>query len=901
MANFLYTLIIYPLIIIIESAYQLVYTILKNEGFAVIGVSIAVSLLCLPLYIVAEKWQQVERNKQKQMENGISRIKETFKGDEQYMILSAFYRENHYHPLMALRSSFGLLIQIPFFMAAYSFLSTLPALQEKSFYFIKDMGKPDAIFSIGNFPINILPIAMTIINIAGSAIYTKGFKLKEKIPIYVMALIFLAILYNSPAGLVLYWTMNNVFSLVKNIFYKLKKPLLVLYMISCVFALSAISYILIIHHGILSKRLVLCAITALLFFTPLFVKAVKWFLDVPLKQLVENSKQRLALFALSTISLALLAGSVIPSYTISSSVVEFMNIDKISNPNFYLYNSFLQSAGIFIFWFTCVYFLFGKKIQTCIAFTCVLLLVWGITNTFAFAGDYGTLSSVLIFDNAVQDSSFIKVINIAALILSAACLTLLLKITKAKTAVIPCCAIILMSFFFISLVNTVKIQNEYKSLASKQVQESDKIEKVFHLSKTQKNVVVFMMDRAANALVSPIFKAYPDLKESYKDFTLYTNTLSYDIHTLLGAPPLYGGYEYTPLEMNKRSSVPLKQKHNESLLLMPRVFTEQANFTAAVSDLSWANYTWVPDMSICDPYPKISGYNLERKYTSKWVNEHPESVKPNASSSAIKRNFLWFALFKECPMILRDSIYDDGNWWASDKNYADMMEFISYYSVLDYLPQMTDFTENDQGSFLLIESQVPHESVELQAPDFVPVKKVTDKGPLEEWKDDYGCISTNTAMYRLVEKWIEYLKQNECYNNTRIILVADHGVGLSGNPDNFFTEDAELSFNPDHNHPLLLVKDFTDETSKNEFRTDSSFMTNADVPSLAFSGIIENPINPFTNYPIVKHSQKEAYGVCSDGMYDPGKNGTYAYTFKNGTLFNVTDDMSKYSNWKGER
>ena len=223
------------------------------------------------------------------------------------------------------------------------------------------------------------------------------------------------------------------------------------------------------------------------------------------------------------------------------------------------------------------------------------------------------------------------------------------------------------------------------------------------------------------------------------------------------------------------------------------------------------------------------------------------------------------------------------------------------YSVLDYLPQMTDFTENDQGSFLLIESQVPHESVELQAPDFVPVKKVTDKGPLEEWKDDYGCISTNTAMYRLVEKWIEYLKQNECYNNTRIILVADHGVGLSGNPDNFFTEDAELSFNPDHNHPLLLVKDFTDETSKNEFRTDSSFMTNADVPSLAFSGIIENPINPFTNNPIVKHSQKEAYGVCSDGMYDPGKNGTYAYTFKNGTLFNVTDDMSKYSNWKGER
>ncbi|WP_228378566.1 hypothetical protein [Treponema endosymbiont of Eucomonympha sp.] len=30
-----------------------------------------------------------------------------------------------------------------------------------------------------------------------------------------MALVFLVLLYNSPAGLVLYWTVNNVFSLAK--------------------------------------------------------------------------------------------------------------------------------------------------------------------------------------------------------------------------------------------------------------------------------------------------------------------------------------------------------------------------------------------------------------------------------------------------------------------------------------------------------------------------------------------------------------------------------------------------------------------------------------------------------------------------------------------------------------
>ena len=103
-------------------------------------------------------------------------------------------------------------------MAAYSCLSKMPALQGQSFLFIKNMGVPDAVFHIGSFPINVLPIAMTIINIVAGAIYCKGFPFKEKAQIYGMALIFLVILYNSPAGLVLYWTMNNVFSLIKNVF-----------------------------------------------------------------------------------------------------------------------------------------------------------------------------------------------------------------------------------------------------------------------------------------------------------------------------------------------------------------------------------------------------------------------------------------------------------------------------------------------------------------------------------------------------------------------------------------------------------------------------------------------------------------------------------------------------------
>ncbi|MBR1615482.1 MAG: YidC/Oxa1 family membrane protein insertase, partial [Treponema sp.] len=174
MLSFLYTIIIYPIAQIIEFFYVLFINASKNQGISIIGVSFVFTLLCLPLYIVAEKWQETERQTQAKMKKQTERIKKAFKGDEQYMMLTTFYRQSHYHPLMALRSSFGLMIQIPFFIAAYSFLSHLQQLQGASFLFIGDMGKPDALFTIGSFTVNILPIAMTLINIVSGMIYSRG-------------------------------------------------------------------------------------------------------------------------------------------------------------------------------------------------------------------------------------------------------------------------------------------------------------------------------------------------------------------------------------------------------------------------------------------------------------------------------------------------------------------------------------------------------------------------------------------------------------------------------------------------------------------------------------------------------------------------------------------------------
>ena len=192
------------------------YSFSNSYGFSIILLSIIVNIILLPLYIIAEKLQKQEIFKQQAMQKKLSEIKHAFRGQEQFMMIQSLYKLHSYHPIMGLRSVGSLLIQIPFFFAAYHMLSNFVALEEVSFFFIKDLSKADALIPFGRYRINILPIIMTLINIIAANIYTRRVDQKSLVATWTMALIFLVLLYVMPSGLVLYWTCNNIFALVKN-------------------------------------------------------------------------------------------------------------------------------------------------------------------------------------------------------------------------------------------------------------------------------------------------------------------------------------------------------------------------------------------------------------------------------------------------------------------------------------------------------------------------------------------------------------------------------------------------------------------------------------------------------------------------------------------------------------
>ena len=160
--NLLYQLILGPLELVFDVIYSLACQITEHPGTAIVFLSLAMNFLVLPLYRRADAMQEEERLQSMRMKPGIDQIRKMFKGDERFMILQTYYRQNNYKPYYALKGSLSLLLEIPFFIAAYRYLSGLSLLQGASFGPIRDLGSPDELIRLGGISLNLLPILIGI-------------------------------------------------------------------------------------------------------------------------------------------------------------------------------------------------------------------------------------------------------------------------------------------------------------------------------------------------------------------------------------------------------------------------------------------------------------------------------------------------------------------------------------------------------------------------------------------------------------------------------------------------------------------------------------------------------------------------------------------------------------------
>ncbi|MCL2128777.1 MAG: YidC/Oxa1 family membrane protein insertase [Treponema sp.] len=836
---------------------------------------------------MAEKQQQAEREKQKNMKRMKDNIKSAFKGDKQYMILSTLYRQHNYHPLYALRNSIDLFIQIPFFIAAYHFLSNLEMLNGQAFKFIKDLGAPDGLYK----GINILPILMTLLNIVSGVIYTKGLPIKDKIQVYGIGAIFLVLLYNSPSALVLYWTSNNIYNLIKNILLKTKNAKKLVIGLAVFIGGNTTLYMLFFHGGSLKKRLFVIALIAIASLIPVLKRIISYLRKkIDIKGTALDCPGRT--FALSLIGLFLLIGLVIPSSLIASDVEEFSFLGPYSSPLPYLGIVLMQSAGILL-WLACIYYLFDRKVRILLTILCTAALGLFLLNSFLFTGEYGFMTPDLLFSEFKNASSNQIMINIVAIQLVTIGIFGLLTWKKEKVIfTLQCIAVLGMLSF--GIINIAKIEAEFRIIinifASNGAENADVLdndyEKSYTFSKSGKNVLVIVLDKAVSGLVPYIFKEIPELQESFNGFTYYPNTTAFGQLTLYSMPAIFGGYYYTPLEIQKRKDELWWNKFYESMQVLPRIMAEN-NFYVTVYNQPWMNY------SLYDEFNKINaGRNIWR-YTKYYLDKYANEINNIDSYKILYFNFMRFSFFKCSPVLLHKVLYDNGKYHSQLENDLDLSTYrkatLDHYSTLYFLREATELINNEENYFTIFINELTHEPAFFEAPDYKPSRDVVNKGNSQFAEDSYYHV--NIASFLLIGRWFDFLKMNGVYDNTRIIIVSDHGNPVSYSfPGNFKLPNGR---NMSNFSGLLLVKDFNSETG---FNTNEKFMTVADIPHIVTSELVKDLINPFTGKALVI-DKDNGVTVTTSLISSVKQTLEYGYDIKKNEWYHVSDNIFNLAKW----
>jgi YidC/Oxa1 family membrane protein insertase len=195
------------------------YALLGNYAAAIIVLTLLIKTILWPVQNKATN----EMRKMAALSPKMTEMREKFKDAPQKLNEETMklYKEYGVNPFSG---CLPMLIQIPIFFGFYSMLGTAIELRNSSFFWVNDLSQPDTIADVLGFPINILPIVMAGTMVWQMIITPKtGDAMQQRI-FYFMPIIFLVFCYNYASGLALYWTTQNLFSIVQ-LYLTRNKPL----------------------------------------------------------------------------------------------------------------------------------------------------------------------------------------------------------------------------------------------------------------------------------------------------------------------------------------------------------------------------------------------------------------------------------------------------------------------------------------------------------------------------------------------------------------------------------------------------------------------------------------------------------------------------------------------------
>lgn len=921
----LYYIFIFPLEQVLEVVLHNILKIIPSYGVSIILLSLVVNLFLLKIFLYTDKKAKQEAELKEKLDKRIKSWKSVYKRAKLYAFTQTLYRQHNYHPIYALRSLGGLALQIPFFFAMYEIINKASYLQFVSFLWIDDLSKPDSIMLFG-LSIHILPLLMTAFTLIN--VFYSSKELGARVQGSLIALLFLVLLYNMPSALVLYWTCNMAFALFKEIFKRRGNSSLSQSLNECgnsarSFASSKLPSPRFAQHSNLSQD-TRVADSLLESKSTEFVRLDSNNTNSSKNTKLSNKatqpqgKLKTLLFNIFTPHTALDSKTyttyrnisilailnicfmicVFSPYALYSSDVSQFDVKQTYQTLAVLFGAFLCSSFMVIyitsFFYKTRLFKFGVYVAS-------ILFLIGVINTFIFVGDYGAMDHFVLQKPEFNNPNNL-LYALCAFIASVAIVYFCFKWLKSIFSVsfITLCVLSVISFFNIMEANKTYIVPKSLVAEDNNLQPYEK--ELFSYSKTEKNIIVMVLDMFSGSHMHPLLEQFPEFKTQLDGFVLFDNAISTTNSTIHSIATLIGGEHYAVYNMNARKDN-LADSITEAFGVIGDTFVKNGY------DVGYFMGDWAKDKKYLQRYNKnmvvVQQLSLYADYFMQ--NNHTAFEAFEAAGKggiASIKKILSFGVFRFSPEMFRSRIYNDSEWLRYkdiDNNAITAVPYTSSFYAFTHLHN----TESKKPTFRYLHALMTHVPYAMyyEQGKCIFVNGQDKLGNKTAWHDYPHKVEMpyrNKAETRLYFKhydseacalnylstFIQWLKDNEIYDNTQIFVVSDHsGFDSVGIPSNIAAKEGR----PDI---LFLFKNFN---TSGELKVDSRLMANYDISSIFCenlpNGCPNVPKNILNNY---LQDRKIITTIPITAGFGTHKKNEWNITH----YFQVNDNIYNENNWQ---
>lgn len=182
-------------------------------GVGIVLITLAIKLLFWPL----SHKSSVSMFKLQQVQPKIKDLQDKHKDNPALMNqkVMELYKEHDVNPM---GGCLPILLQMPIFFALFNTFRAAIELRHAEFLWVQDLAMPDTVLTVLGLPIRPLAIMMGVTMIGQQLMAPKGGDPMQAKMMQIMTLFFVVLLYSMPAGLTLYWTVNQTLSIVQSYF-----------------------------------------------------------------------------------------------------------------------------------------------------------------------------------------------------------------------------------------------------------------------------------------------------------------------------------------------------------------------------------------------------------------------------------------------------------------------------------------------------------------------------------------------------------------------------------------------------------------------------------------------------------------------------------------------------------